>query len=55
MNSILSVALVAWILGAWLTHVIVSIQSAKWVLLVMGSLVFPIGCVHGTGVWLGVF
>lgn len=55
MNSLLSIGLFVWLGAAWLTHVVVSIQSAKWVLLVMGSLVFPIGCVHGTGIWFGVF
>lgn len=52
--------LIAWLLGiwwvaAWITHVVASIQGAKWVLLVMGTLVFPISCVHGTGVWFGAF
>lgn len=55
MNGILSSLLLIWLATAWFTHVVVSIQSAKWVLLVMGTLVFPISCVHGTGVWFGVF
>ena len=55
MNLILSLALVVWIAAAWLTHVIVSIQTAKWILLLVGAFVFPVGCVHGTGIWLGWF
>lgn len=44
-----------WIVLAWFTHVIVSIQQAKWILLVVGAVFFPVGCVHGTGVWFGAF
>ena len=47
--------LVAWIFLSWLTHVIVCIASSKWVFLLAGAIFFPIGCVHGTGVWLGFF
>jgi len=39
---------------AWVTHIITSIKTASWVLLVMGSLIFPIGIIHGVAVWLGV-
>lgn len=49
------VLLVAGLVGAWLTHVIVSIQTAAWVLLVVGAFCFPIGIVHGLGLWFGLF
>ena len=55
MNNIGGVLLVAWIFLAWLTHVIVCIGTSKWVFLLAGAIFFPIGCVHGTGVWFGVF
>lgn len=55
MNGLIGLALSAWLFFAWLTHVIVSIQSAKWLLLIAGCIIFPVGCVHGTGVWFGVF
>lgn len=55
MDSIGGILLVLWIVAAWLTHVIVSIQSAKWILLLAGAILFPVGCVHGTGVWFGWF
>lgn len=55
MNSLLSLGLVAWVVAAWFTHVIVSINSAKWILLLVGAIFFPVGCVHGTGVWFGAF
>jgi hypothetical protein len=39
---------------AWVTHVIVCIQNAAWVLLVIGALIFPIGVIHGFMIWLGI-
>lgn len=50
-----SLLLFVWIAAAWLTHVVVSIQTASWILLLVGAFIFPVGCVHGTGVWFGVF
>lgn len=55
MNSFLGIGLVAWVLGAWLTHVIVCIQASSWVFLLAGAIFFPIGFIHGTGIWLGFF
>lgn len=40
--------------AAWITHVIVSIQTSSWVLLVLGAFVFPIGIIHGFMVWFGL-
>ncbi len=55
MNDLLSIALFVWIASAWLTHVVVSIKTASWILLLVGAFVFPVGCVHGTGIWFGWF
>ena len=55
MNSLLTVGVAIWLAAAWLTHVVVSIQTAKWILLIVGALFFPVGCVHGTGVWFAIF
>lgn len=55
MDGILSLLLIVWVASAWFTHVVVCVSTAKWILLLVGALVFPIGCVHGTGVWLGAF
>lgn len=51
----LTIGLVAWLFFAWLTHVVACIQSASWALLFIGSFIFPIAWVHGTGIWLGAF
>ena len=46
-----------WIvfIAAWLTHVIVSIGDHAWGLLIAGAILFPIGIIHGIGVWFGAF
>lgn len=47
----------AWatLIAAWLTHVIVCISSASWLFLLAGAIFFPVGVVHGIGVWFGAF
>ncbi len=55
MNSLLGLCFVAWVVGAWLTHVITCIQTASWMFLLAGAIFFPIGWIHGTGVWFGWF
>jgi hypothetical protein len=51
----LGLFVVIWVAAAWLTHVVVSIQASKWLLLLVGAIFFPVGCVHGTGTWFGIF
>lgn len=55
MSDVLGILMAFWVAGAWLTHVVTSIQSAQWLLLLVGAVFFPVGCVHGTGVWFGWF
>lgn len=55
MEGLFPVILMAWVGLAWLTHVIACISAAKWVFLLAGAIFFPIGCVHGTGIWFGFF
>ena len=44
-----------WVIAAWLTHVINTIQNHEWILLLIGSFIFPIGIIHGTGIWFNLF
>lgn len=39
---------------AWVTHVIVCIKTASWILLIVGAFIFPIGVIHGWAVWFGI-
>ena len=50
-----SVFVLCSIIAAWMTHVIICIQTASWILLVIGIFVPPIGWVHGFGIWFGLF
>lgn len=55
MDNIGGLLFVAWVALSWLTHVVVCISSAKWVFLLAGAIFFPIGCIHGTGIWFGAW
>ena len=55
MSDVASIALVVWIMVAWLTHVVTCLKTASWGFLIAGAIFFPVGCVHGTGIWLGFF
>lgn len=47
--------LIFGLIAAYVTHVIVTIKSASWILLAFGVLVPPIGVIHGIGSWFGAF
>jgi len=48
------IAFVCALFGAWGTHIIVCLQTQKYLLLIVGALAFPVGIVHGIGIWFGV-
>lgn len=54
-SDFFALAVIAWVALSWLTHIVVCIQQAKYILLLVGAFVFPVGCIHGTGIWLGIF
>jgi hypothetical protein len=39
--------------SAWITHVITCIKDDRIGLLIAGAIAFPIGVIHGWGIWLG--
>jgi hypothetical protein len=41
--------------AAWLTHVVVCLKTGSWGFLIAGAIFFPIGIVHGIGIWLGAW
>jgi len=55
MDNFITGVLIIWTILAWFTHIVVCITTSKWFLLIAGAIFFPVGCVHGTGVWLGFF
>ena len=50
-----SLLLAVWGASSWLTHVITCLDDGKWGFLVAGAMFFPIGMIHGTGIWLGIW
>lgn len=55
MQALLGFGFVAWIICAWITHIVVCLQDSSWGFLIAGALFFPIAWIHGTGVWLGIW
>jgi hypothetical protein len=55
MDDLLPIALAVWVLAAWITHIVVCLQTAAWGFLIAGAIVFPIAWIHGTGIWFGWF
>jgi hypothetical protein len=41
--------------AAWITHVVVCLKTASWGFLLAGAIIFPVGIVHGIGIWFGFF
>ena len=39
---------------AWVTHIIHCLVYAKYLLLIAGGFIFPVGVIHGFGIWFGV-
>ena len=50
-----AIVLLVWLAASWLTHIVVCLKTASWGFLIAGAVMFPIACIHGTGIWLGVF
>jgi uncharacterized oligopeptide transporter (OPT) family protein len=47
--------LIVWAIAAWITHVVVCLQTSSWGFLIAGAILAPIGVIHGTGIWFGWF
>ena len=39
---------------AWFTHVFHCLFAAKYILLLVGAIIAPIGVIHGVGLWFGI-
>lgn len=40
-------------LAGWLNHLYVCFNEELWGFLIAGAIFFPIGIIHGWGLWLG--
>lgn len=41
--------------AAWVTHIVYCFQVHEYVLLLVGTVVFPVGVIHGVGLWFGAW
>lgn len=55
MEQLIGICVIIWVLASWVTHVIVCLVAGSWGFLIAGAIMFPIGIIHGTGVWFGLF
>ena len=55
LEATFGLALVAWIIASWVTHVIVCIKVGSWGFLIAGAIFVPVAVIHGTGIWFGVW
>jgi len=55
MGNFLAIATVAGSFAAWLTHIVTCLNDGLWGFLIAGALFFPIGIIHGIGIWMGVW
>jgi hypothetical protein len=51
MKALIGLAIILSVFGAWLTHIADCFISHSWGLLIAGAIFFPVGIVHGFGVW----
>lgn len=41
--------------GGWAQHLYTCFTEESWGFLIAGALFFPVGIIHGWGIWLGVW
>lgn len=47
--------IVLTLIAGWFTHIITCIGEQAWGLLIAGALFFPVGIIHGIGLWFGAW
>ena len=53
--DVIALAVVAWVIASWITHVVVCLKTSSWGFLIAGAIMFPVAVIHGTGIWFGFF
>ena len=54
-GALMGIGLAVVAVAAWFTHVIVCLKAGAWGFLIAGAIFFPIGIVHGVGIWFGAW
>ncbi len=52
--ELVGVILIVGSIVAWMTHIIHCLMYAKYMLLIAGAIIAPVGVIHGIGLWFGV-
>ena len=52
-TALIGIVFTVAIVGAWLTHLYVCFNTARWGFLIAGAIFFPVAIVHGFGIWFG--
>ncbi len=47
------VILILTTIAAWVTHIIHCLMAGKYLLLIAGAIIAPVGVIHGIGLWFG--
>lgn len=47
-------ALIAIPIAAWVTHVVYTITAGAYILLAIGTIIAPVGVIHGIMIWFGM-
>jgi hypothetical protein len=55
MQNIFVFLFFAALFASWLTHIVVCLSEGLWGFLIAGAMFFPIGIIHGVGIWFGVW
>ena len=53
MGNFLNLSVVGLFIAAWFTHVLHCLFAAKYLLLIAGAFIFPVGIIHGVGLLFG--
>lgn len=46
---------ILFFIAAMMTHIVACIMAHAFLLLLAGAIFFPIGVIHGVGIWFGVW
>lgn len=53
MGNLLGLVIFLGVFAGWINHLYVCFTEQMWGFLIAGAIFFPIGVVHGWGLWLG--
>ena len=53
MSNIFVLSTALMFLAAWITHIVTCLIQAKYLLLIAGAFIAPVGVIHGIGIWFG--